>query len=429
MSQLTITQEELFYQIYNKNHKKLFLYIKNKLQCNDDTANDVLQEIFFKAFKNIDKLTEHNDPTKWLYVVASNYCIDIWRKKSTNIPENFINIDEMTNLQTKQGNDNTSNILEPYEAFQKQEFSKVIYNILIQLPPRYYQAIVMNDYLNYDYKTAANILNISLSAYTSLLKRAREKFKKIYLTTFLEIDETLINKYDIKNLTKIIDFTETSPKEMQKDMQNKVSEMIDKDVKIYTNFRKSSTVRHSLDLLNIEVSKANKNHKIADFGSGDATFLCKISPLVKHATGYDLSANMIRLAELNIALTDSKNITLLHQDILQLTDIKEIYNIAFVTMVLHHTPNPSKFLQIIHSFLKPKGKIIINELMPFTLVTPIDDHEDLWNGFEPKYLEKQLKQIGFNKINVEIHNDIHIDNTDENGEIARTHIFTITAIK
>jgi len=85
---------EAFGQLYDLFAQRIFRYIRLKIQ-NQEEAEDVLQEVFIKAYKGLSSLSLENlNFSAWLYRVASNTINDHFRKRYRTpeisaIDENF----------------------------------------------------------------------------------------------------------------------------------------------------------------------------------------------------------------------------------------------------------------------------------------------------------------------------------------------------
>ncbi|MDR3642256.1 MAG: sigma-70 family RNA polymerase sigma factor [Candidatus Doudnabacteria bacterium] len=86
--------EEAFGQIYDNFAQKIFKFIRYKIQ-NRQEAEDVLQEVFTKAYIGLGSFSMENlNFSAWLYKVAGNTINDHFRKKyrspvTAAIDENF----------------------------------------------------------------------------------------------------------------------------------------------------------------------------------------------------------------------------------------------------------------------------------------------------------------------------------------------------
>lgn len=69
-----------FEEIYCKYYSSIYRYIFN-LSKNSDIAEEITQETFYKALKNIDKYDENYKLLTWLCGIAKNTYYSMYRKK------------------------------------------------------------------------------------------------------------------------------------------------------------------------------------------------------------------------------------------------------------------------------------------------------------------------------------------------------------
>jgi len=66
--------------IWNEFSSELYKYINSKVKNKYDTE-DILQDVFLKIHKNIDKINDHSKLKSWLYKITKNTIIDYYKKK------------------------------------------------------------------------------------------------------------------------------------------------------------------------------------------------------------------------------------------------------------------------------------------------------------------------------------------------------------
>ena len=80
-----------FSKLVNTYQERLYWHIR-RIVIDHDDADDVLQNTFIKAFKNLDKFREDSQLFTWLYRIATNEALTFLKKKKRNI---FVSIDEV----------------------------------------------------------------------------------------------------------------------------------------------------------------------------------------------------------------------------------------------------------------------------------------------------------------------------------------------
>ncbi|WP_298296844.1 sigma-70 family RNA polymerase sigma factor [Hydrotalea sp.] len=68
------TKERAFTAIVKKYQEKLYWHIR-RMVINHEDANDVLQNVFIKAWKGLENFREDSQLYTWLYRIATNECL------------------------------------------------------------------------------------------------------------------------------------------------------------------------------------------------------------------------------------------------------------------------------------------------------------------------------------------------------------------
>ena len=156
-----MTQEELLVLIYTKD-EKAFTYIYdmyskslfaviNTLVKNQEEAEDVLQEVFVKIWKNIDSYNEGKGRFyTWILNIARNTSIDKLRSKNFNNSQKNLSTDNFVNLL-----DDSNKLSHKIDAIGIQEFVK-------KLKPKCIQIIDLLFFKGYTQQEASEELAIPL---------------------------------------------------------------------------------------------------------------------------------------------------------------------------------------------------------------------------------------------------------------------------
>ncbi|MBX2840568.1 MAG: RNA polymerase sigma factor [Flammeovirgaceae bacterium] len=159
------------YQVYEMYSKAMF-NICIRIINNLEEAEDVLQEAFVSAFRNIKSFKGEGTFGSWLKKIVINHAINHLRKKKLQ----FVDIDNIA--------DGAANNISDEGKFDEKEIFLEVGKIkkAIKLLPDGYR-IVFSLYLleGYDHKEISEILNISESTSKSQFNRAKKKLKEIML--------------------------------------------------------------------------------------------------------------------------------------------------------------------------------------------------------------------------------------------------------
>ncbi|QCW98582.1 sigma-70 family RNA polymerase sigma factor [Aggregatimonas sangjinii] len=144
-------------------HDELFRFVQGRVK-NEQTAKDILQEVFLKIQLNLPSLKHTAKLTSWVYQITRNTITDTYRKsgKTTSIaPFDF-----------------------PEEEGTDSEYAKLegcINRKIKELSPKHEEAILLTAFKKYSQKDLATHLNISYSGTKSRVQKAKELLKEAIL--------------------------------------------------------------------------------------------------------------------------------------------------------------------------------------------------------------------------------------------------------
>lgn len=149
--------------IWTDFHKELKAFIYNKTRNSADT-DDILQEVFIKIIRNIDKVNQAENLRQYLYGIVRNAINDYFRnqKQIMDLPE----IEEKITEEEAQSLNNTI-----AECCIKPFINK--------LPENYRDALLITEFQDVSQKELAEKLNISYSGAKSRVQRGKEKLKDL----------------------------------------------------------------------------------------------------------------------------------------------------------------------------------------------------------------------------------------------------------
>ncbi len=153
------SRKELFEAFYRRTYAVVFNILRQR-----ESAEDITQDAFIKAFQNIHQLKEGAKFGAWLAVIASNLARNYLKRE-----KRMIVTDEMPVISFGEGEVNTEN-----EALRALEVERVR-TAIRELPPEQYQVVVLQNYHDLKVEEIASMLKISSGTVKSRLFRARQK--------------------------------------------------------------------------------------------------------------------------------------------------------------------------------------------------------------------------------------------------------------
>jgi len=140
-----------------------------RIVSDPDDANDIVQEAFIKAYKNLSSFKEGYRFYTWLYRIAVNTALNHIQQKKIR-GESLDNLKEKINFDPKEDRD-----LE--DEFLNLELKGQVKQVLELVPPDMRTVFILRAYEDLSYKEIAETLDISIGTVMSRLSRARNILK------------------------------------------------------------------------------------------------------------------------------------------------------------------------------------------------------------------------------------------------------------
>nr|WP_092494546.1 sigma-70 family RNA polymerase sigma factor [Virgibacillus salinus] len=150
--------------IYNIYFHDIYRFLLS-LCHNHHTAEDLVQETFFRAYLNIENYEAENIKT-WLFTVAHNAFIDYYRKhKRTDVKEQNFFLPLFDRKKT------TEETVVIHDEIQE------IIEMLKDLPEKHKYAVLLHDFHGLSYHEAAQVMNVRQPYFKVLLFRGRQAIR------------------------------------------------------------------------------------------------------------------------------------------------------------------------------------------------------------------------------------------------------------
>ena len=137
-----------------------------RMAKNPQTAQDLTQEVFIKAYEQLPKFKQDGSFKAWLYRLATNHCIDFFRRKANQ-------------MQHEQYEDRlAANGSDPEVALLKRESERRLERLVAKLP-EIERAILLMRYVNeLSYEEIGAVLQLSKTEVGNKLFQAKKKMRK-----------------------------------------------------------------------------------------------------------------------------------------------------------------------------------------------------------------------------------------------------------
>jgi RNA polymerase sigma-70 factor (ECF subfamily) len=150
-------------QVWNAFHTPLQQFIRRRIS-DEETAEDVLQDVFLKIHQHVDALKDVRKLEGWIYQITRNAIIDAYRSRRPTTP---LEAEEVLDLSEELPDDDIVSELLP-----------CVRAMVRNLPEVDRQALVLTEYQGMTQKELAERLGLSFSGAKSRVQRAREKLEQ-----------------------------------------------------------------------------------------------------------------------------------------------------------------------------------------------------------------------------------------------------------
>lgn len=156
---------ESFEAFYQRREGSVFGYLWRV--CGDEqTANDLTQEVFFRAWQRYAQLQTYERPDAWLFRVATNLALNEKRRQRTAGPSLGLIGSEGAGA-----GDHAAQLAE----------RSALRSALESLPAKQRAAFILRETYGHSCEEVADILRISPAAAKMTLSRARQRLRALYL--------------------------------------------------------------------------------------------------------------------------------------------------------------------------------------------------------------------------------------------------------
>lgn len=151
---------ELFSELVTR-YKKLIYSVVYNMISDTQEVNDISQEVFVRIFQSLNRYNPEYKFSTWSVKIATNYCLDVLRKKKVD----SVPIDEMVEM--------PNNADTPEVKYIRKEQSRVIRQAIEDLPDKYRIPVILFHQNGMSYEEITKVLNEPMTIVKNRLYRAR----------------------------------------------------------------------------------------------------------------------------------------------------------------------------------------------------------------------------------------------------------------
>jgi RNA polymerase sigma-70 factor (ECF subfamily) len=160
------------FSVLVRNYQNKVFGLAINIVRNHETADDLAQEIFIKAYQALPRFRFQSEFSTWLYQIAINHIRDHLRKHKKE--KNDLRLDEIPEIsgEEKEASEQLANRQE--EEYRK----RLLREKLEEMPEKYRLILSLRDIQGLSYEEISKMLKLSAGTVDSRLHRARRLLRK-----------------------------------------------------------------------------------------------------------------------------------------------------------------------------------------------------------------------------------------------------------
>ncbi len=173
---------DLAFSALIKKYQKLVYATAYKLVRNIHDAEDICQEVFLSAYKNINLIKNKDDLSGWFFRTACNKSLSLLRKKRPGF--------YATGISKEKENTDFPNEAEPVERktpdleLEQKELNEEIFKAINALPEMQRKVLLMHKFENLSHQEISEMLDLTKASVESLIYRAKSNLRKSLFVYF-----------------------------------------------------------------------------------------------------------------------------------------------------------------------------------------------------------------------------------------------------
>ena len=167
---LTLKNQDYYLCLMKRYEIKLLNYILKISNISREDAEDILQEVFVKAYQNLNDFDLNFKFSNWIYSIAHNTTISVFRKKNVR--------PQTVSWEDKDLDNILKSTLDVEDASLQKQTYKHILKIINQLPLKFKDVLILKFREGKDYREISDILHKPMGTIATLINRAKKFLKQ-----------------------------------------------------------------------------------------------------------------------------------------------------------------------------------------------------------------------------------------------------------
>lgn len=160
------SDQKIEFELLVKKNMKRAYYVALGFLGSHDSAMEISQEAFIRAYRHFDTFDKNKNFFTWYYKILKNLCLNFIRDSKKRKFENFLELKD-------------SSFSDPEQVIENQELLEKLYNSINQLGNEEKEILLLREFEEMSYKEISEILNIPEGTVMSRLYYARKKLSTL----------------------------------------------------------------------------------------------------------------------------------------------------------------------------------------------------------------------------------------------------------
>lgn len=171
---LSLEHKDAYLLVVERYEKKLSSYIRKLGIVLKEDVQDVLQDVFVKAYQNLNAFDRQLSLSTWLYRITHNETMSFFRRRKVR-PDGHTELNSEEILTTLQSADNL------VKELDSRYDSSTIARAIEKLPELYKEVIVLAYFEHKKYEEISDIIQVSPNTVATRISRAKSRLKEVLL--------------------------------------------------------------------------------------------------------------------------------------------------------------------------------------------------------------------------------------------------------
>ncbi|MEA3435091.1 MAG: sigma-70 family RNA polymerase sigma factor [Thermodesulfobacteriota bacterium] len=141
-------------------------------------ANDLAQDVFFKAFKALKNFRFESAFSTWIYRIAVNTCKNRLKSFQYRLKKKFVHLNNTAAAKNNPGVEIADESSSPEIELGRKEKSRLIQTAISSLPAEKKAVVVLRDIEGLSYEEISSVTGFNLGTVKSKLARARQDLRE-----------------------------------------------------------------------------------------------------------------------------------------------------------------------------------------------------------------------------------------------------------